>query len=609
MLDSAKHKRSPHTFHIPVMGIAFTIDTPIKVAPFGISSVISIGDDILIEKMRKYHSQNNEKEYNPINENEHDFRAKRIRAYLNLVHEIVETKFHNLKNEAFEKGNNITKYFEMLPDSQLKTEYQNMLTLSSEHEKIKSQNRLREKILPGSIDVNIMTKLDRDLYIKGELQQPEYALAMSAMRGYATSNLCSSIVLSAGINRRLFTYMSNFDDFYPANNTAPKKQIILKVSDYRSALIQGKMFAKMGLWVSEYRLESGLNCGGHAFGTKGELIGPVLEEFKKLRNELKEKLQKPFKSGLESRKKEFVDLDFRLTIQGGIGTYKEAEFLKKTYGCESTGWGTPFLLVPEVTNVDEEHLQKLLKATENDVELSYNSPLGIPFWCLKNSSSEIRRKKRIENGKPGSPCTQGFLVSDTEFTKVPICKASRLYQSKKIKQIESSQMESNKKNYEINNLLKKACICVDLGSAVLLKNNIEKNINPSICTGPGISHFNKIATLEEMVNHIYGRISLNNLTDRPHMFMTELKLYIDTLSSDIKKSSEGFIEQTKKNLLEYRNNIVKGINYYRELASEFELSETNSFLKELEKLSKEIETLTNNLIGNQEDREALVAFG
>ena len=113
-----------------------------------------------------------------------------------------------------------------------------MLTLSSEHEKIKSQNRLREKILPGSIDVNIMTKLDRDLYIKGELQQPEYALAMSAMRGYATSNLCSSIVLSAGINRRLFTYMSNFDDFYPANNTAPKKQIILFLKNLREKRVK-----------------------------------------------------------------------------------------------------------------------------------------------------------------------------------------------------------------------------------------------------------------------------------------------------------------------------------------------------------------------------------
>ena len=43
---------SEHTFHIPVMGIAFTIDSPIKVARFGISSVISIIEDRLIEMMR-----------------------------------------------------------------------------------------------------------------------------------------------------------------------------------------------------------------------------------------------------------------------------------------------------------------------------------------------------------------------------------------------------------------------------------------------------------------------------------------------------------------------------------------------------------------------------
>ena len=42
-----------HTFHIPVMGTAFTIDTPIKVARFGISSVMSIGDDELCETMRR----------------------------------------------------------------------------------------------------------------------------------------------------------------------------------------------------------------------------------------------------------------------------------------------------------------------------------------------------------------------------------------------------------------------------------------------------------------------------------------------------------------------------------------------------------------------------
>jgi len=31
----------PHSFHIPVMGTGFTIDTPLKVARYGISSVIS----------------------------------------------------------------------------------------------------------------------------------------------------------------------------------------------------------------------------------------------------------------------------------------------------------------------------------------------------------------------------------------------------------------------------------------------------------------------------------------------------------------------------------------------------------------------------------------
>ena len=43
-----------HSFHIPVMGIGFTIDTPLKVAPFCIDSVISIVDDIIIEQMREY---------------------------------------------------------------------------------------------------------------------------------------------------------------------------------------------------------------------------------------------------------------------------------------------------------------------------------------------------------------------------------------------------------------------------------------------------------------------------------------------------------------------------------------------------------------------------
>jgi len=37
-----QQKNNPHSFHVPVMGIAFTIDTPIKIAKYGISSVISL---------------------------------------------------------------------------------------------------------------------------------------------------------------------------------------------------------------------------------------------------------------------------------------------------------------------------------------------------------------------------------------------------------------------------------------------------------------------------------------------------------------------------------------------------------------------------------------
>ncbi len=46
-----------HTFHIPVMGIGFTVDTPLKVSQFGINSVISLVDDMLMERLRKMYCE------------------------------------------------------------------------------------------------------------------------------------------------------------------------------------------------------------------------------------------------------------------------------------------------------------------------------------------------------------------------------------------------------------------------------------------------------------------------------------------------------------------------------------------------------------------------
>jgi hypothetical protein len=58
--------KNHHTFHIPVMGIGFTIDTPVKVAHYGISSVMSLVDDILAEKMREFYSKKLDLPYDAI---------------------------------------------------------------------------------------------------------------------------------------------------------------------------------------------------------------------------------------------------------------------------------------------------------------------------------------------------------------------------------------------------------------------------------------------------------------------------------------------------------------------------------------------------------------
>ena len=88
-----------HKFHIPVMGLAYTIDTPIKVARFGISSVISIVEDRLVEMMRSYYYPIINQEYKPITTHEVDYRAKRITDYLNLVNTIVQAQVEKLRND------------------------------------------------------------------------------------------------------------------------------------------------------------------------------------------------------------------------------------------------------------------------------------------------------------------------------------------------------------------------------------------------------------------------------------------------------------------------------------------------------------------------------
>ena len=117
--------KNTHNFHIPVMGLAFTVDAPLKVSHYGIDSVISIVDDDLIEKMRGIHSRLNDIPYVPVSIKEPDFRAVRITLYLNLINDLVMKNFISLKTDILNKGPELEKFYSLLPDgSELKQQLQ-----------------------------------------------------------------------------------------------------------------------------------------------------------------------------------------------------------------------------------------------------------------------------------------------------------------------------------------------------------------------------------------------------------------------------------------------------------------------------------------------------
>jgi hypothetical protein len=575
---------SAHTVHIPVMGTGFTIDAPLKVARFGISSVISLVDDVLIEQMRRRISELHDEPFEPIESRDDDFRARRITSYLDLLDRLVKQQVSRLRESVFTPDSELTRYYEMLPHSPLRSLYERMRAATDLDAKTSLQKQLRELVVPGSIDVNIMTKLDTDVFKGGERLSPLLSSAMSALRGFAQSTLSSSVVLSAGLNRRLFRYFCDFEDFFPDEFGQLRKHIVLKVSDFRSAVVQGTLLARQGVWISEYRVESGLNCGGHAFGGKGKVLGPILAEFQRERGRLGEGLREVRDAALTAlgRPTETDPQPPRVTVQGGIGTPQEDAMLRRHYQVDGTGWATPFLLVSEVTNLDPEHRRRLCEAGPDDVHLSGNSPLGIPFWSLKTSASEVVRRQRIAQGNPGSPCPKGFLVSNTEFTPVPICTASRAYQRRKLSEIAAADLPEAQRNAAWETVVDKACICHDLGGSVTVPHGIDPDATTAVCCGPNIVNFSREYTLAEMLDHIYGRHPLPMPPDRPHMFLRELALHLEQLRDDA--AGNGAAAEARANLLE-------GIRHYRQDAAEIEADGMPRFLEALAALQAQLEVV------------------
>ena len=260
------------------------------------------------------------------------------------------------------------------------------------------------------------------------------------------------------------------------------------------------------------------------------------------------------------------------------------------------------MLVPEVVNLDDEHLQKLLEATEEDVYLSDSSPLCVPFWNLKTSASEITRREKIDQGIPGSICPKQFAMHNTKFMESAICPGARAYQESKLTELERRNLPQKMFDALKEAILNKSCICHDLAGSITKKYDIDSKATTAICCGPNIINFSKIATLEEMIGHIYGRISLITNLKRPHMFIKELMLNIDHLRNETKKSLLGLLARPQKKLIEVKENLLESIEYYQNLGKNLLQEQQENFVENLKRLRKELENISFDNIETEQNK-------
>ena len=221
---------------------------------------------------------------------------------------------------------------------------------------------------------------------------------------------------------------------------------------------------------------------------------------------------------------------------------------------------------------------------------------------LQRASEEARRR-RIEQGRPGSACRRTHVRFNTEFTEIPICAASRNYQRRKLQHLEGEGKEGltpDQLALVREHVLAKSCICHDLGGGATVRYGIDPDASPAVCPGPGIADFSKIATLEEMVNHIYARATLPMTPGRPHMFIREIALYVKYLRDEIEWCSSGLLDRPANYFDEFKENLLSGIEYYEGLVQKFvelrspggDERQWRHFLDELGDLRKSVESIS-----------------
>jgi hypothetical protein len=281
-------------------------------------------------------------------------------------------------------------------------------------------------------------------------------------------------------------------------------------------------------------------------------------------------------------------LEIKISVQGGVGTSEEHEFLLSNYQVNSIGWGSPFLLVPEATSVDKETRELLAKSKENDFYLSNISPLGVPFNAVRGSSNEILNNAKHEHGKYGSSCPKKLLALSKEFGPEGICTASTKYQKVKLEELEVEKTSISENLYQkkFNKIIEKACLCVGLANASYMDHDIKikgEKQGVVVCPGPNLAYFDREVSLKDMVQHIYGEKNILPDERRPNIFVNELKLYVEYLSKEISNFTDDLSKTQIKKWQTFKDNLLHGVEYYEDM-----FSKTSFFRPNLEKINAQL---------------------
>jgi hypothetical protein len=107
-----------------------------------------------------------------------------------------------------------------------------------------------------------------------------------------------------------------------------------------------------------------------------------------------------------------------------------------------------------------------------------------------------------------------------------------------------------------------------------------------------------------MVSHIYGRINiLNPAHPRPHMFLSELGLYIEYLQDRVSKAVPAHTLDNNNYFREFAENLFSGIRYYETLAKHF-VEESEAAKK---RFNEGLDVLRRDLVSFTEKHQAAFA--